>query len=454
MIDPIQISIPEGHRAEKEYILNVLFNHWFKVPYEIEWSSQTDDYQLSKGGRSLSIPELFFRNKEEGRYDQSMLPQEVHWISETVLDREITFPVYFGDKWIVDRTEDQTRLGVDVFSHVFFQLTRWEEIVINEKDRHSRVQENKLFAVHQGFHKQASLDALITVFVELLSQQLELQIEVRPRYSIKVTHDVDHLRRFDSLKKWISAIGGDLLLRKCPSLVFRTTWEFVLVRLGLRKDNYDTYDELMDLSESIGVLSHFYFMPTYLGEEDARYDIRSTAAKKTITHVKRRGHVVGVHGSYASAFNSDGFRSELGRLAMPGIQVEEGRQHYLRFKNPTTWQIWAANQLKFDSTLGLSRDIGFRCGTAFAFPVFDLVERKTLELVEQPLILMEVPLIREYKEVERCFKEAQLLVDECRRYGGTFVLLWHPENFNHPYWAPYASLYKDILTYASQSTEI
>ena len=41
-----------------------------------------------------------------------------------------------------------------------------------------------------------------------------------------------------------------------------------------------------------------------------------------------------------------------------GREVVEGRQHYLRFKVPETWNIWEENQMKVDSTLGYASQPG------------------------------------------------------------------------------------------------
>ena len=52
----------------------------------------------------------------------------------------------------------------------------------------------------------------------------------------------------------------------------------------------------MELSESINTISRFYFMPTYNGEYDARYDIRDKQIISIIENILNRGHEVNSSG--------------------------------------------------------------------------------------------------------------------------------------------------------------
>src|SRR5262249_36524368 len=112
--------------------------------------------------------------------------------------------------------------------------------------------------------------------------------------------------------------------------------------------------------------------------------------------------------------------------AATGRQPLGGRQHYLRFAVPDTWRSWAAAGLAYDSTLGFSEAPGFRAGTCYAYPVFDLVERRPLGLVERPLIAMEASLLDHCGlEPEAAADEMRRLREVCRRFDGDFVFLWH-----------------------------
>jgi hypothetical protein len=443
------IKAPDDHRPERGYLFEVLFKDWMGLSYELHWVDE--DYTLlSVAERSIKIPDLFFRNlPEKVQWKDAALPKEVFWIDNPSFKGD-AMPSFFGAAWEATRSDTSIVLDCDVFAHAFFYLTRWEEIQQTALDRFSRIDEAKLLAVQHKFHYMPVLDMMFQGLRREMKHVLKLDTTDVHAYSVKLTHDVDHLRRFDSIKKWVNAMGGDVLLRKKPWLMFKTTWQFVAFQLGLRKDNYDRTDELMDISERHELTSHFYFIPSHKGEEDARYDIRSKVASATIQNIVNRGHVVGLHGSFPAAWDEDVFKEELRRLQLLVPGVEEGRMHYLRFKNPDTWRMWNDAGLKRDSSVGLSSDVGFRCGTARPFKVFDLHEREVMHLVEEPLILMEVALIRRYPKAEEGLKAAKQVMDNTRRYGGQLVYLWHPENLDHPHWGRYAYLYEAILAYATK----
>ena len=134
------------------------------------------------------------------------------------------------------------------------------------------------------------------------------------------------------------------------------------------------------------------------GEIDGVYSMDDPWIRRLLKKIHDRGHEVGLHLSYNTfrilirrALNLSGSTGMYGE----GIdqKVWGGRQHFLRWENPTTWQNWEDAGLDYDSTLGLSHHTGFRCGTCFDYPVFNLVTRTALKLRERPLIVMDSALL-------------------------------------------------------------
>jgi hypothetical protein len=97
-------------------------------------------------------------------------------------------------------------------------------------------------------------------------------------------------------------------------------------------------------------------------------------------------------------------------------------------ENFMTWQIWKDAGLDYDSTLGFADHVGFRCGTCHEFPVFNLRTRSPLRLRERPLVAMDTTLLApQYMALrpEQAIEWIERLSSTCRRFGGTFSLLWH-----------------------------
>ncbi len=104
--------------------------------------------------------------------------------------------------------------------------------------------------------------------------------------------------------------------------------------------------------------------------------------------------MIGFHLSYNAYNDQKQWKEEFNKLSSKISQnVKIGRQHFLRFEVPTTWQIWEDNNMKWDSTLSYADKEGFRCGASYEYSVFNILTRKKLKLKEMPLEVMEVTMV-------------------------------------------------------------
>ncbi|MDK2886983.1 MAG: hypothetical protein PWP54_1563 [Thermosipho sp. (in: thermotogales)] len=124
-----------------------------------------------------------------------------------------------------------------------------------------------------------------------------------------------------------------------------------------------------------------------------------------------------------------------------------GRQHYLRFEIPTTWQIWEEANMEWDSTLSYADKEGFRCGVCYPYSVFNILTRKKLKLKERPLIVMDVSFIGYQQNIsmEEIEEKIVKLISKVKKYEGEFVFLWHNSSFNIGIWKKYEYFYEKIL---------
>jgi len=443
----IEIVAPLLFSKEKEYILNTIFTKFLGLEIKIIFKD-TKQYKIILPNKKEVIfnNDFFSKIKTEETYLRiENIPSEVQYIEKSRFISEDNLPVIYGDTSI-KILENYIVCGVDIFASSFFMLTRWEEYVITQKDKHARFPDKLSLAYKNNFYKRP----IVNEYVEMLwniMYSLDSSITRKERtYSKYITHDVDEIRRYDSITKYLKALAGDVISRKNPFLWFKTTTDFFTYTFGLRKDIYDTFDYLMDISEKHNTKSHFYFMPNKLAEIDARYDVESKIVKTIINNIEKRNHIVGIHGSYDGYNKPDVFRAELNRLRLIHNTVTEGRQHYLRFTNPLTWQIWEDNGLKKDSTVGYQEFSGFRAGVCYEYNVFNILTRETLNIIEQPLIAMEVAVRNQFKDVNHFVNDFLFVSEKVKKYNGKFVLLWHNNNFNNFEWRKYSKEYEHIIS--------
>jgi hypothetical protein len=219
-------------------------------------------------------------------------------------------------------------------------------------------------------------------------------------------------------------------------LAKRRAASFVANKRGkLDTDLCNTFEFIMDLSENQGLRSTFNFMTDRrAGIIDGNYSMAHPWIRQLLRRIHERGHEIGLHPSYNTLQNPSQIQREFDLLRQAAeaesICQEKwgGRQHYLRWEAPVTWQAYEDAELNYDATLGFADHIGFRCGTCYEYPAFNLRIRTPLKLWEHPLVIMESSALdKHYMNLpfELAQEEFGKLKEYCKLFDGDFTLLWH-----------------------------
>jgi hypothetical protein len=240
-------------------------------------------------------------------------------------------------------------------------------------------------------------------------------------------------RRF-SWYRTLCSSAADLIVRQDPPLALRRLGARITTgERSFKQDVCNTFDWIMASSELFGLKSSFNFLAARDTPQDyPTIGIDHPWFQNLLRTIHRRGHEIGFHPSYATYCDEHKTRQEWMTLKTlcDQLHIDQavwgGRQHCLRWENPTTWQNWENIGLDYDSTLGFADHVGFRCGVCYEYPVFDLRQRRQLTLRERPLVVMEVSLLDYMQQsLEEAFGILSELKTVCGRYNGTFSLLWH-----------------------------
>jgi hypothetical protein len=443
----IKIQIPNNNTNERKYIIDILFNEFLGLKYKIE--TGTKDYEIVlKNGKKLIIEDHFF-NKFPNDLEYLKLktiPAHVEFVKNQFTP-ENDMPVIFGNTTFNIQHSTLT-CGIDIFASSFFMLTRWEEYVNKNRDTHNRFPAYESLAFKHDFLDRP----VVNEYVEMLKNMLlalDADIEFKPHtYRLMLSHDVDFPLKYPNLTSNIKEIAGDIIKRKDLRLALDNLSQKLKVHFLHGQDPFDTFDYLMDLSERAGVKSYFFFMGEGITKFDNMYESGDDFTKNLIIKIKKRGHFIGIHPTY-NAYNDEAqFRKEKNELEKNlDTKITFGREHYLRFEVPTTWQIWEDNGMKWDSTLSFADKEGFRCGVCYAYSVFNILTRKQLNLKERPLIVMEGSFTTYQPDINPTDMENKIkyLIDKVKKYNGDFVFLWHNSSFNTNVWKKYQNIYERVL---------
>lgn len=337
----------------------------------------------------------------------------------------------------VDPNAGAVEFGFDLFASAFLMLSRYEEAVATDRDAHGRFTAAQSLAARHGFLERP----VVHEWAELLAGALDhLWPGVAPSrrpFAMRVSCDVDHVQRATG-GRTVAALrhsAGDLVRRGSAGGAVACLQREVEA-LSLRSSPYNDLLWLMGENERAGNRVAFYFLA---GRTDARFDgvyeIADAPIVALIRHMHERGHEIGLHNSYGTLGDANAIAGERRRLdrARASAGLPDGpvgvRAHFLRYDPLKSPAAFKSAGLDYDTTLGFADAVGFRCGACQPYPMFDLATRRTLSILERPLVAMEASLLRpEYMgiaDTATAINRLAALKDACRWAGGEFTLLWH-----------------------------
>lgn len=443
----MNITINNKFKEEKFYTLHVIFVEFLGLNVHIKINNDTENtYVTLENGNELILKDSFFQyHTNESYLSTDNLPKEVKQFEIKFNNETHKGVVLYGKPEIIIKPT-KIECGIDIIASVFFMLSRWEEYVVKGKDKHNRFSAKSSIAYTFGFLNRP----IVNEYVELLWNSLiylgTIQKRKERKFQIIPTHDVDLPLMWWNFKDFVKTIAGDLIKRNDINGAFWSIKNYSKKLMG-GKDPFDTFDYLMTLSERNNLKSHFFFMSGGTSNKDNFYKINHPIINDLINEINDRGHKIGFHPSYNAYNDTDQFAKELKKLNRYTPQsIKTGRNHFLRFEVPTTWQVWEHNNMEWDSSMSYADHEGFRCGTCYTFPVFDIINRKKMNLLEKPLIVMDGSLVT-YQNLtyEEGYNKINNLVQEVKKYKGEFVFLWHNSAFNTNTWKPFQQIYERIL---------
>jgi peptidoglycan/xylan/chitin deacetylase (PgdA/CDA1 family) len=210
-------------------------------------------------------------------------------------------------------------------------------------------------------------------------------------------------------------------------------------------DPFHAFDRCLDVEEKFGARSTFFFWPgasrvSKRHYSDCLYELSDPIVfggercrvREMIREMDRRGWEIGLHPSWYSYDDPSELRRQKESVEEAlGKDVVSLRQHLLHFDVRVTPRAQSEAGFKYDSTLGFNDNVGFRFGTCRPWRVFDLKVDRELPLLEIPLIVQDVALMRPNKGLRldpgAAFGYVVQLAGEVEKVGGVLTLLWHPD---------------------------
>lgn len=446
----LYIQHPSSCLQEREYIFQVILGEFLGLAYTIQ-VSPTDHVVISMNNKTLEVTDHFFQVAKDAWLQTISLPEQPLkiWDSTTAeLEIKLTspqLPVLYGIPGL-SKDKEAYKLSIDIFGSAFFMLSRYEEAVIPDRDNHDRFPATASLGYKSDFLDRPIVDEYVEV---LWATMTELWPTLKrrkrtPRTLVSCDVDLPYVCA-RPLHRTIGRLGGDLLKRHSLTQAFHTLSN----SFRRRSDDYsqDPYlnaiNWMMDVNEKVGNRIAFYFIAGHSHPSlDGCYHMDEPVIRNLIRRIAKRGHEVGLHGSYNTYLDGAQLHHEADRLrhVLKEEKIHQnklgGRQHFLRWEISSTAIHWNDAGMDYDSTLSYADRPGFRCGTCHEFPMFNIISRCPLKLYQRPLILMECSVIDDRYMGLGYSKQSLALMQKykrtCYQFSGDFTLLWHNSHLTTP----------------------
>ncbi len=359
---------------------------------------------------------------------------------------------------LVEVNKQGALVHYDILGLTFWMLTRLEEVGRTDLDEHQRFPATSSHAYKHDYLERPIVDEWLIILGQVI-ERVWIGIDLkRQEFGVKVSHDVDSPSQY-GFKPWSTIarmMAGHLIKRRDLKAFFLAPYIKLFTNSHLRSaDPFNTFEWLMEVSESNNLKSAFYFICGRTDKgKDGDYELEHPVIRKLMRLIHERGHEIGLHPSYGTFQNAGLIAQEAERLkrvcAEEDIEQAQwgGRMHFLRWEQTVTMCACDSAGMNYDSTLGYADSVGFRCGTCYEFPGFDVIAQYELDIRIRPLIAMDCTILSrkymglKYHDTEKILKK---LVARCKKVDGCFTLLWHNSFFEDK---ECFLVYEDVLKHA------
>lgn len=312
-------------------------------------------------------------------------------------------------------------LPFDIFSSLFFLLSRYEEYYSFTTDKHGRYQASGSAMFQLGLERPI-IDEWVTAFAELL-QKFKLPLKHKA-FSFIPTYDIDIAWSYKhkGLQRNLGGVVKDIGKGKLNAIIARLS-----ALTGMAPDPYDSFTWMSALHRQYH-LSPIYFM--LVAQQVADFDKNIPPAHPAMQSlIKKLAHTatIGVHPSYSSVTDNTLITTEKNLLAnITGEIVEKSRQHYIKFNLPGTYRALIKNNITDDYSMGYATHLGFRAGTGSSFLWYDLEKETTTKLRIHPFCFMDTTARFDMQlSVEEAFKRLAQMAAALQKTNSTLTTIFH-----------------------------
>lgn len=340
----------------------------------------------------------------------------------------------------------------DVFSAVFWCISRYEEWVNPERDKHGRFEAAQSLLYKNNLHLVPWVDRWIMELRDQLVLFFPGTALPQPIPRAISTLDIDNLYayRYKGLVRLAGGAVRDLFAGRWTGVVER-----MQTLLNRRSDPFDVYEEVAELCSQSNIPLFCFFLFRSGTAFDRTVDPRSGAFEPVFDRLKKKGAAIGLHPSYYTVDEPERLAREVKDFSTRvGDTLLMSRQHYLRFDVRTTPRLLESNGIAADFTMGFASAPGFRAATAYPFPYYNFDLERASRLIAVPFCAMDGAYFI-YGATSPGDSLASMLDLwlQVQQTGGNFITVFHERTFSNHLYPGFGTLYKKLLLHMKDGRE-
>jgi len=426
------IIFSENITPRLQYTLDYIFKHRFKTDYTL-------------------ISDLNIIEKSENviNYSNKVIPNALQIVPCGLLFADNISKHSYPDLSFIDNIPVIFKTGgsfpFDIFSSVFWFLSRYEEYLEFKPDSHSRFPATESFAYKNNILNRPIVDEQLIYFKTFLKKYFPETNLHNNTFKAITTIDVDSPWCYKN-KGFLRNVAGfvrDILKGKINDAEFR-----LQVLLNKKPDPWYNFHSLTDLYKNTGIELKFFIHTGNYGKYDKSVSYKTQAFKNFVEYVTSKADI-GLHPSYQAATDINILKEEKNRLEeLSGKKITASRQHFLVFSVPEYYRMLIKAGITADYSMGFADRAGFRAGTSMPFYFFDLQKNKPTELMIHPFAVMDRTL-NSYRNnsPQQAYESILLLIENTLKVNGNFVSLWHNESLSEMFeWKGWFSVFQKITS--------
>jgi hypothetical protein len=348
------------------------------------------------------------------------------------------------------KTSSKTDIHYDLFSLVFYMVSRYEEYLDSELDSHGRFQAENSLAFKNNFLELPVVNIWIVEFQKELEKMFPSKQFLAKKYNYINSLDIDIAYAYRGKSKTLLLISTlkNVITFNIEELKNKYNYFF-----KNKQDPYDTYSCINNLRKKHNNKNLFFFLLGDYGAYDKSISHNSRHLKELIQDIEKM-HPVGVHPSYKSNQDQKQLSKEINRLeSIIDKKVLKSRQHFLKLTIPSTYENLIEMGIKEDYSMGYASKIGFRAGICTPYPFFNLKTNSQSNLMIHPFQIMDGTLNTYMKlSPEKAIEKIIEMTAVIKSVNGTFVTLWHNSSLSEiHHWENWRKVYQELQDIAKDS---